>query len=65
MNENIEYDDRPAFHKMGFDDKEDYEVLKKLKQYAKEYQVYIAREKIGSNEDIHMPETEINPPAPF
>ena len=52
-----EHDDRPAFHKMGFDDKEDFEVFKKLKKYAEEYRVYIARDKFGTNSDIHKTET--------
>ena len=65
MEETIEYDGSPAFHKMGFDDKEDYEVLQKLKKYRRDYKVYIAREELGDNKNIHMPETEINPPTPF
>ena len=65
MEEYNKSDDRPAFYKMGFDDKEDYEVLEKLKKYAEEYKVYMAREEMGDNRNIHMPETEVNPPTPF
>ena len=47
-------DSNPAFHKMGFDDKEDFWVLEKLKKYADEYRVYIAREELGDNKSIHI-----------
>jgi hypothetical protein len=65
MEEYNKGDDRPAFHKMGFDDVEDQAVWISLKKYSKMYRTYTAREKMGGSKNIHMPETEHNPPTPF
>ena len=60
--QSIEY--RPAFNKMGFDDS-DYEVLDAMKKFMDRHHFLSARERMGGDKNIHMPETVVNPPTPF
>ena len=48
-----EHDDRPAFHKMRFDDEDDFKVWIELKKYSEQYRTHIARQKFGDNKSIH------------
>ena len=63
--EEIEYDDSPAFHKMGYDDVEDYALKEMKRKYIERYVSDVKRERMGGSKNIHCPETEINPPTPF
>jgi hypothetical protein len=63
--ENIEYDSAPAFHKMGYDDVEDYSLKEMKKKYMEKYVSDVKRRQMGGTKKIHYPETEINPPTPF
>jgi len=66
MNENIEYDGAPAFHKMGFvDDLEGLKIKEMKRKYIEKYVSDVKRERMGGSKNIHCPETEINPPTPF
>lgn len=49
----VEQDERPSFHKMGFDDKFDLELLELKSDYMKRYRVLTAREGLGTNSQIH------------
>jgi len=62
---NIEYDDAPAFHKMGFDDVEDYDLKEMKRKYIERYVSDVKRRQMGGSKNIHIPETEHNPPTPF
>jgi hypothetical protein len=58
-------DDSPAFHKMGFDDVEDYSLKEMKRKYIEKYVSDVKRRQMGGTKNIHMPETKINPPTPF
>jgi hypothetical protein len=62
---NIEYDDSPAFHKMGYDDVKDYVLKEMKKKYIERYICDVKRRQIGGSKNIHMPEIQHNPPTPL
>ena len=48
-----EYDSNPAFHKLGFNDEEDAWLKEASKKYMERYRLLEAREKMGTDKDIH------------
>ena len=65
MEEYNKSDDSPAFHKMGYNDVDDFAIKEMKKKYMDKVRSEWAREKMGDSKNIHMPETKVNPPTPF